>query len=181
MKLSAQEIRTCVSFGEFTSLLRDLNDAAEWRGIYGPKSVRMKDEELILRFLAFYFEKDAYRRPFARFLNNFLSVNKNLDDEKKNEFRTLFQATLDVVVRGIGKGAFRPAGPLNTAVFDSVMVGLAEQLKGGAISDHSGISRAYEALLLNEEYQGAYRRSTADEEKVKDRMRLATEAFQGVR
>jgi Protein of unknown function DUF262 len=49
MRLSPQEIRACVSFGAFSTLLRGLNGNSEWREIFGVPSNRLKDEELILR------------------------------------------------------------------------------------------------------------------------------------
>jgi Protein of unknown function DUF262 len=43
--LTSQEIRCVVYHGPFIDLLRELNDDNSWRGIYGKKSPRQKDQE----------------------------------------------------------------------------------------------------------------------------------------
>ena len=53
--LVAQEIRACIYEGELNTLLGTLNENSSWRAAYGRPSPRMRDQELILRFLAFYF------------------------------------------------------------------------------------------------------------------------------
>jgi len=83
LKLSPQEIRVCVSYVEdesssLVSLLRKLNDNISWRKIYGPKSIRLKDQELILRFLAFKHNFASYKRPLRGFLDTFMARNKQL-------------------------------------------------------------------------------------------------------
>jgi hypothetical protein len=51
--LQPQEIRACIYHGPFAELLDELNSNPDWRKIYGAPSKRLKDQELILRFLAF--------------------------------------------------------------------------------------------------------------------------------
>ena len=43
--------------GDLVRLIRDLNKNADWRLLYGKQSDRLKDQELVLRFLAFFFVK----------------------------------------------------------------------------------------------------------------------------
>jgi len=50
--LHPQEIRAAIYHGPFNDLLKDLNADRSWRSIYGAESSRMRDQELILRFLA---------------------------------------------------------------------------------------------------------------------------------
>jgi hypothetical protein len=169
-----------VSYGNFTANLHEFNKIVEWRNVYGPASVRMKDEELILRFLTFYYDRDNYKRPFSRFLNDFLQRNKELTEDRSQEFRRVFESTIKEANRLFSPKPFRPESALNTAVFDSVMIGLSERLKSGPISDAHAANEAYQALLADPQYKDAYTRSTADEEKVKQRMQLAIGAFAGV-
>jgi len=67
--LSEQEIRACVYHGPFNDHLRRANENADWRAIYGDINLRQKDIELILRFLALYFDIASYERPMKLFLN----------------------------------------------------------------------------------------------------------------
>src|SRR5215469_12400472 len=60
VSLTAQEIRTAIHHGEFSDLLKELNSLDAWRTIYGPVNKLMRDQELILRFLALSFDADNY-------------------------------------------------------------------------------------------------------------------------
>ena len=61
--LYPQEIRVALFRGRLVDILREWNGDEHWRDLYGPLSPRLKDQELILRFLAFYLEADDYERP----------------------------------------------------------------------------------------------------------------------
>lgn len=82
MRLSAQEIRTCVSHGSFVEMLDGLVGGFEpWRTVYGKRSLRMKDEELILRFFAFLERRATYTRPMTVFLDNYLEDKKDTNEK----------------------------------------------------------------------------------------------------
>jgi Protein of unknown function DUF262 len=180
IKLSDQEIRVCVNFGSFTELLRTLNDDAHWRNLYGTKSVRLKDQELILRFLALLFNLDNYSRPMRVFLNTFMEGNKGLSEKDATRYSDCFRKTIEFVSQTIGRAAFRPQRSLNTAVFDAIMVGLASRLMTRTISDANSVKVAYDKLLADQAFIDAYTRSTTDEEKVKSRIGLSKDAFRGI-
>ena len=76
--LRPQEIRTAIYHGPFNDLLRTLNQRPAWRALYGPEDVRMRDRELILRFLALFFRADSYHRPLKAFLNEFMGDRKSV-------------------------------------------------------------------------------------------------------
>jgi hypothetical protein len=177
LKLSAQEIRTCVSHGAFVELLNKLNSLKSWRQIYGPQSPRLKDVELILRFLAFNFKRENYKRPMRRFLDDFLYDNRKLSGDLGIKFTEAFASAIDFALEAIGEKAFRPQNTLNSAVFDSVMIGLSERKKEQPKYNKDKIKSDYENLLKNAEYKQAYTRATADEESVKVRLKLAIGAF----
>ena len=180
IKLSDQEIRVCVNFGAFTDLLKELNEDKCWRDLYGTKSVRLKDQELILRFLALSFDFSNYSRPMRVFLNRFMEKNARIEKPAADGLSALFRGTIKVFADNLGRRAFRPERSLNTAVFDAVMVGLAERLNSGPIKNPLSFVSAYDQLLADDKFKDAYTRSTADEEKVKLRIGMAKSAFQGV-
>jgi len=177
-RLTPQEIRSAVHHsGGMRELLQDLNSIAAWRTIYGPEDGRMRDQELILRFLAFYYEADTYERPLVSFLNGFMGRHKLLDRQGTEDMTKVFSSAVHVVHEAIGKPAFRPARVLNAAVFDAVMVGLARRLSKGPIADQAQFKVAYENLLRDQQFLDACGRGTASEERVKNRINLATAAF----
>lgn len=175
--LQPQEIRASIYQGSFNELLGELDETNEWREIYGNPSKRLKDQELILRFLALYLDADSYTRPMQEFLNNFMGRNRHLDDSRAEEFRNAFVNTVRTIHGAVGKQAFRPEGALNAALFDAVMVGVARRLAVGPIDDRSGLASGYSELLSDGRFEQAYKRATSDDESVRTRLRLATEAF----
>lgn len=177
LKLSPQEIRTCVSHGAFITLLDELNKFKPWRNIYGDISPRLKDIELILRFLAFNFEGGVYKRPMRKFLDNFLYDHRKLEGGEGERFSASFKNTIQIAFGALGERAFRPVSALNAAVFDSVMIGLATRVGKGKEPDKKRIAQAYNDLLEDKEYKAAYTKATADEESVKTRIALAIDAF----
>ncbi len=177
-RLTPHEIRSAVHHsGGMRELLQDLNKNPEWRAIYGVEDARMRDQELILRFLAFYYDADRYKSPLVSFLNGFMGRYKKLEKERADEMRKVFVETIHVVYEAIGSSAFRPVRALNAAVFDSVMVGLARRLNHGPVIDLNDFKIAYEKLLQDAKFLDACGRGTAGEERVKTRISLATEAF----
>jgi hypothetical protein len=180
MKLSPQEIRVCVNAGPFSKLLRKLNEIPEWRKIYGPKSVRLKDEELVLRFLALLYRRASYKRPMKGFLDDFTEAFGSLPNNTDEEFTRAFEITIKSVIECLGERAFRPQSALNAAVFDAVMLGMAERLRKGPIVNKEELRKQYEDLLSDSEFQDAYVRATADEDRVTLRINKAVSAFENV-
>jgi hypothetical protein len=178
--LSAQEIRSAIYYGSFANLLRELNKNDHWRAIYGRPSIRMRDQELILRFFTLLHDLDRYERPFKLFLNKFMGRNRALTKFTAEELSDSFISTISLAREALGDQAFRPSRALNAAVYDSVMVGLGRRLTAGPISDLPAIKIAYDALLIDRDFQKSTQFATADLERIEDRLRLATEAFASV-
>jgi uncharacterized protein with ParB-like and HNH nuclease domain len=181
LKLTAQEVRTATCHGTLIELLKELNTNQHWRSIFGRTSIRLKDQELILRFLALNNECETYERPINEFLNKFASKHRNATTKFLDACRKSFSSTIDTVFKSIGAKAFRPVGTLNAAVFDSVMVGIARRLKKGPIEDQDELLEAYEALLVKKSYSEAILSATSDEKNVETRLKDATEAFEDVK
>jgi len=175
MRLSSQEIRVCLNYGPFAQMLQDLSKHEKWRLIYGNPSKRLKDQELILRFLAFYFQDVEYERPMNEFLNNFMECHRKLDRRPQDEFVKVFGDTISLVAEAIGDKAFRPVRALNAAVFDSVMVAVAKRLEAGPIKTPGSVKTQYDKLLKDKEYTEAITRSTSNEDRVASRIRIANE------
>jgi Protein of unknown function DUF262 len=148
MRLSPQEIRACVSFGTFSTLLRELNNDPAWREIFGRQvSIRLKDEELILRFFALLHTGDKYKKPMREFLDEFLDDNRELDKISKSQLTDEFKRTISTARSSLGEKAFRVGASLNAAIFDAVMVGIAVRMKKGNIKRVKGVRKGiYQAV-----------------------------------
>jgi hypothetical protein len=179
--LQPQEIRVALYHGPFAALLGRLNDNPDWRALYGGKSSRLKDVELVLRFFGLYFHAGSYRRPMKAFLNRYMAANRNLDRQTESTLTDIFQSTVAAVRTGIGQRAFRPFGAaVNAAVLDSVMYGVASRLAAGQLQNPEALKASYDQLLTAKEYLGAVTRATADEESVRERLSAARRAFAAV-
>jgi len=178
--LKPQEIRVALYNGKLVSLLSELNTNSSWRTLYGRKDSRLKDIELIVRFLALYYYEKDYSRPMKKFLNRYMSANRELEKQSEIEIRNVFESTTNIILSAIGPKAFRPNNPVNGAVVDSLMVGIANRLKSGHITSLEGVKSAYEALLKNADYSISIGRAIANEEMVASRLRLSKQAFQEI-
>ncbi|MDJ0677821.1 MAG: DUF262 domain-containing protein [Calothrix sp. MO_167.B42] len=178
--LNPQEIRSAVDHGEFIDMIRDLNEYENWRKIYGKKNSRLKDQELIMRFLAFYFDIENYQRPMKEFLNRFSQKHRHADTNFLKLCRKLFTSTIDIVFESIGQKAFRPIRAINAAVFDSVMVAIARRRENKPNSDFTELKQAYDELLKDPEYTTLLSSDTSDEQKVENRFKKATEKLNNI-
>lgn len=175
--LRPQEIRTAIYHGPFNDLLGVLNEHEAWRALYGPTDTRMRDRELILRFLALHFRADVYRRPLKGFLNDYMGANRYLRLQNEAVIRNAFVPTVEIIADVIGSRAFKPKRALNAAVSDAVMVGIVRRLQEGVIRNARELAESYNQLLANEEFVAATERSTTDEESVRRRLALASQVF----
>ncbi|MES2153915.1 MAG: DUF262 domain-containing protein [bacterium] len=180
MTLHSQEIRACIYDGEFNDLLKELNTIREWREIVGPVSSRMKDQELILRFLALRYDRATYSKPMKLFLNGYMGRNRHLKLQSRDQLVGAFRSAIETANRAFGKGAFRPQRTLNAAAFDAVMVGISERLKAGPITDHHALRAKYDLLLLDPKFSEAITSSTSAEKQVHERIERSVAAFSKV-
>lgn len=178
--LQPQEIRVALYNGPFLRAISELNDDPSWRALYGPPSARFKDHELILRVFALYETPDKYSRPVKTYLNHYLEANQGRGGSDLESLSNLFQETTAAISSNIGSRAFRPVRPVNAAVLDAVMVGVMKRLSKGPIEDADSMRRAYEELIGGNSFTAATTSSTAAEDSVSTRLRLATAAFANV-
>ncbi len=181
VNLQPQEIRVALYHGELVRVLRELNDHPAWRRLYGKRSRRLKDMEMILRFFAFHYHADSYSSPMKEFLNHYMARNKDLARQHEDELVRIFSDTVTVLDETVGAQAFRPVRAVNAAVVDSVMTGLARRIKEGPISHSSQVAQEYARLMKNGDYRGAIETGTSQESNVATRLELATTAFANVK
>ncbi|NOT32994.1 MAG: DUF262 domain-containing protein [Candidatus Eisenbacteria bacterium] len=180
VNLQPQEIRVALYHGELVGVLRHLNDHEPWRQLYGRRSSRLKDLEMILRFFALYFHSAKYASPMKDFLNRYMAANRHLARQPENVLESVFMRTIDTIQAGLGQRAFRPKRALNAAVIDSLMTAVARRLDHGPINDKAGFAKRYEALLADAGYIAAVETGTSQEANVQARLELATAAFADV-
>ena len=180
LRLSPQEIRNCINDGPLMEAIRVANDDEYWRRSFGGKNNRLKDEELILRFMAMVMRRDVYTRPMRDFLNTFAADMEKADSATLLGLRDTFSAAIKMCWEAKGKVAFRPSRVLNVAVYESVMIGVALRLQQQPAPTPQAVAKAYDELLADKVFVRACERATADDETVKSRQALSIAAFAGV-
>jgi hypothetical protein len=181
VNLQPQEIRVALYHGELVRVLRDLNDNRHWRRLFGNKSRRLKDMEMILRFLAFFYYPGKYRSPMKDFLNRYMSQNRDLAHQDEKQITETFNSTVACIAKSIGNRAFRPVRAINAAVIDSLMTGVARRLAKGPVKRPTELLVCYKKLVKNKRYRNAVETGTSQEANVATRISEATKAFASVK
>jgi hypothetical protein len=176
--LQPQEIRACIYHGDFNELLNNLSNYKNWKAIYGAPSKRLKDQELILRFLALYFDVENYQKPLKEFLNSYMAANRHLTLNNKEQITEVFIKVIDFISKALGKSAFRLKQGITAALFDAIMVGVARRLEKGEINDIDAFCLRYKNLLEDEDFISYCKSGTSDETTVNNRITLATRNFE---
>jgi hypothetical protein len=174
--LTNQEVRNCIFDGPFNDFLFAANKLAAWRSILGrdtPDS-RLKDLELILRFLALANQLDAYEKPMKDFLSGFMRRNRS--GMRVPDFKALFESVASLVAEGLGTKPFHLRAGLNAAVFDSVFVAFARHTDAPIGPQ---LRKRYQALVEDPEYQKVTSTGTTDISSIKRRISLAEERLFG--
>ncbi|WP_409191034.1 DUF262 domain-containing protein [Bradyrhizobium sp. RDM4] len=181
IRLSPQEIRNCISDGPVMDAIRVLNDDPNWRAIFGQKkNARLKDQELVLRALAMFAKRDSYQSPMRDFLNDF-ATSDGVGMQAIKLLSEQFGEAIKICNEGLGKSAFRPIRALNAAVYEAVIVGIAERLtQSPQVVNLNSVQNAYDKLLQDQNFLKACVSATATVESVKTRQRLAIAAFKSV-
>lgn len=173
--LQPQEIRVALFNGKLIQLLRKLNESEDWRALVGPRSKRLKDQELILRFFAFRAKGELYAAPMKDFLNQYTGWNRELKNQSAEELQSAFTETVSTIRKHIGDHAFRLVRAVNAAMLDSIMTVIAEGMSKKRLVRNQELQGAYDKLVADEQYRAAIERATAREEQVETRLKRARE------
>ena len=175
-KLAEQEIRVALYHGPLIEMLERANNIDSWREIYGNPSSRLKDQELILRFLALYEGRDNYAPPMSEFLNLFANRHKGPKKEALENHLEMFSRCITLFNQALGRRAFRVRTAMNTAIYDACMVGLSKRLEVSEPSCEE-IGERYSALLESKDFIASISRATARPDQVRNRISMAIDAF----
>lgn len=169
-QLTPHEIRVALYAGELVTSIEKLNDDAHWRHLYGKRSKRIRDHELVTRILAMYADAASYARPMKQFLNNYAAENRDIDVAMTAE-GDLFRKAANALDDQVGIAAFRRAGSqLNVAQAEAVMVATMTAAQLGLPND---LSDRLAALKDDPAFDASTSRATADTESVQRRLERA--------
>ena len=170
--LTPQEIRNSSCHGPFNDMLVGANTHPAWREVFGSAGPdhRMRDVELIARFLALYEGHESYTKPMKEFITSFMA--RHQWEEETQGYRSVFTDTVQRVVDSLGTRPFHVRRGINVAVFDSVMVAFAK-----SASTPPDIAERYQALKVNPSFVDATTAGTTDVDTVRERLELARQVL----
>jgi hypothetical protein len=179
VKLLPQELRNCIYRGTFNDKLHELARNERFRSAIGrEKDSRMRDEELILRFLALYANFPGYKPPVTQFLNEYMRDNRH--DSLPVEVEQTFLNTMQAVAEIFGGHAFRTlqdgkeSSNLNRALFDAVSLSFAYVDRNAAKKRAESIIVEHRKLLEDSRFGVLIGRATADRTRMHGRVRMYT-------
>jgi hypothetical protein len=177
-QLIGQEIRNCVYHGRLNELLNALNEDANWRKIVGKTAAdpRMRDVEMILRFVALYYFADEYKKPMKDFLSTAMQQKRNLPAADAERLAAVFKETCALIVNTLGEKPFHRTRGMNPAVFDAVFTAIA--MRPGQLP--ADAKDRCEALVRSDEFKSSASYRTTDADAVAHRLELAQTRLFGV-
>ena len=173
-QLTPHEIRVALFAGPFIDFLESLNTDASWRALYGKRSPRLRDQELVLRILALYANAATYKRPLKTFLNGYVAQNRGLSDLATQRLGDRFSLACRLILEGEGPAALRLPSQVNAALTEALLVGLLRRLDHGSEPTPQGVQTAVQEIRNDARMIAAVSRATADEENVRIRLETAT-------
>lgn len=175
MNLTDQEIRNCMINKRINEFLKELNEYSNWRKLFGRKTPhpRMRDVEMVLRFIALYENGESYSKPMKRFLTGYMHEMESFSESELDRLRLIFTKTIDYILENLGKNAFKLKKGLNAAVYDAVMVGVARTDQPNL----PDLKSRYNKLIRDLDFIDYVSVHTTDNERVYGRIAKAIEAF----
>jgi uncharacterized protein with ParB-like and HNH nuclease domain len=169
-RLKPQEIRNAVYRGAIVEKLKDLNANPDWMKILGLRRAdkSQKDVELVLRLLSLFEQWSTYEKPMLKYLNKWMSENRDFTSETCEKFERNFILATKKVNEAIKK-PFRPKNVINAAVLEAVMLVVLEHPD----LDASQLANRYQVLLKDEEFLSVIRGATTDTAILVARARVA--------
>lgn len=175
-QLTPHEIRVALYAGPLMASIENLNKSDGWRDLYGPRSKRIRDHELIMRILALYSDSASYARPLKNFLNKFSKRNRTIDIAVEARGR-IFSSACEEILAQIGAKAFRRpgSGQVNTAQAEAICVAVMEAIAAGRRP--TDMEQRFSKLLDDKNFVKHTGRATADKDAVDTRLARARAAF----
>ncbi|MET9488192.1 DUF262 domain-containing protein [Nocardia sp. NPDC006630] len=189
-QLKDQQIRVAIYTGDGTKLVRRLNNDPNWRRLFGPRNRDLRDQELILRYLAL--KKVAaeikvhgptgvakFTPPMATFMTKYLGDHEQISFEAQEREVAEFAAACELLVSAAGDDALKRNRSINAARADSILSGLTLVIRENPSLGVNRVSRAMRELEEDDDFVGSTQKSTSHRSSVLLRLTAALNHFSG--
>jgi hypothetical protein len=183
--LNRQEIRNCIFLGKATELLKRLAESESFKQATdnGISPKRMKDQEAVLRYLAFNIFD--YRTDYNGNMSNFLEetmriINIKLSTEEIEILEAKFVRAMTMTFNFFDEQNFRfpterTRGSINLAMFETVAYFFSIKSNDFLLNSQNQIQTNFEILLNDKIYQDAVKGGTGSKSSVITRFNLVQE------
>lgn len=156
--LHDQEIRNCVFRGRFSEFVKECVNNTDFNSVIkrSDKNGRGNLEELVLKFFAYYEERDLFKHSVKEFLNDYME-KKTKSFTNESTLRDIFQQTFVTLNNALPNGIVR-ANRLNSTplvLFEAISIGVADILSMHQQVDSQVLVELLENTTLKELTTGA--------------------------
>lgn len=178
MNLRDQEVRHCIYSGKLNNLINELNCTGEWRSLLGSprQDERMRDAELILRYMALFHSGEDYKKPMKAFLSSFMHKNRDPTDRFIGEERARFARACSILRDRLGGLPLNGNNCISPSVFDAIFVTVA---RSPDACDDPGLAVRVQDLLSDTAFAECTTNASTDPPAVLRRLSLAEERLRG--
>ncbi|MDD8024320.1 MAG: DUF262 domain-containing protein [Paracoccaceae bacterium] len=175
-RLNNQEIRNCIYQGSLNSLLLELSKSEKFVSLFDikeNKKYRFSNEELLLRALAHSEGFEQYTGPLSKYLNDFMSDNRNAD---VSHYKENLQFAIKFIYERVLKGS--PFGRASKAQIEALFVAIIRNRETLEKEDDATIMMKYENLREDPLFSvDSLKEGLAAPDKVIARLESAIEVF----
>lgn len=185
LALSPQELRKALIGGSLLNYIEDyLLSSVSFKKVFGEKlDKRMRDSELVLRFISYELHVNDYAGNLKAFLDTLVTEFESDWDNKKATVDILFERldlAIDTAYAIFGKNAFkkwtvegRYEKTINRAVFDAVARFFGEQhVADAAIANKDLLIDVYNKTCINPDFKNAVEKTTKTRGAVDTRINI---------
>lgn len=187
--LTEQELRNCLYRGTLNKFLKEVVQNQKWLALMGLKEPhkRMADREMVLRFLAIWKNWDnengvlnGYKGRMKSFLNAFMNDHKEIKGQEANEWKQLFEVTVEKVYQVYGEYAFKRQGldgmrekTINRAIIDVIMLSATQHTMDELMANRDRIAKRFLEMTNSDvEFRNSIKIGTSDTKVIT--LRLST-------
>jgi hypothetical protein len=187
--LNPQELRNCIYRGSLNTLLREVVEYKPWLNILGKNKVdvRLRDEELALRFFAFRIHGiESYRTPQKHWLNFAAKEGQKYNQYQIDTLRSAWMSAVDISLIWFDpKECFRrdPASKtkvINRALFDLVMLQASKVTAEVALAKKVFFRKQLSKLLSNNEFKDLISRAVDHKKRTTRRFEMWDEVIANI-
>lgn len=183
-QLNRQEVRNCIFIGKSTKLLKELSEEHYFKVAinWGIKDTRMKDREVVLRYLSFrwFNYKNEYTGDMSEYVETAMKRINKIDESVIESMKSDFERVMKWTYEIWGNRNFRipteqTRGTINTAILETVCNYIASKNDDFIEKNKNQIEKNYFELIGDTVYYDSVTKSTGSKTKVFDRFRLVFE------